>query len=98
MDDAIVDGLFAIVAAIKGETRDRALHLFEGLLGIVVGGAVLDLLAIRSDLEAGKARLDRLDLDTLRADGLEGSLTSAAVILLLARRFKGMYCESHIPS
>src|SRR5215216_4375870 len=34
---AIVDGLFAIVAAIKGETRDRALHLLEGVLGIVVG-------------------------------------------------------------
>ena len=51
------------------------------VLGIVVGGAVLDLLAIRSDLGAGKARLDRLDLDTLRADGLEGSLTSAAADL-----------------
>ena len=25
------------------------------------------------------------------------SLTSAAVILWLARRFKGMYCETHIP-
>jgi uncharacterized membrane protein HdeD (DUF308 family) len=37
---AVVDGLFAIVAAIKGETRDRALHLFEGLLGIVVGVVV----------------------------------------------------------
>ena len=34
---AIVDGLFAIVAAIKGETRDRVLHLLEGVLGIVVG-------------------------------------------------------------
>lgn len=34
---AIVDGVFAIVAAIKGETRDRAIHLLEGVLGIVVG-------------------------------------------------------------
>ena len=34
---AIVDGLFAIVAAIKGETRERVLHLLEGVLGIVVG-------------------------------------------------------------
>ena len=34
---AIVDGLFAIVAAIKGDSPDRALHLFEGVLGIVVG-------------------------------------------------------------
>jgi uncharacterized membrane protein HdeD (DUF308 family) len=34
---AVVDGVFAIVAAINGETRDRAFHLFEGLLGIVVG-------------------------------------------------------------
>ena len=34
---AIIDGVFAIVAASKGETRDRAFHLLEGLLGIVVG-------------------------------------------------------------
>jgi uncharacterized membrane protein HdeD (DUF308 family) len=34
---AIVDGVFAIVAAIQGETRDRAFHLLEGLLGIAVG-------------------------------------------------------------
>jgi uncharacterized membrane protein HdeD (DUF308 family) len=34
---AVVDGLFAIVATIKGETRERALHLLEGVLGIVVG-------------------------------------------------------------
>ncbi len=34
---AVVDGAFAIVAAIKAGTRDRAFHLFEGLLGIAVG-------------------------------------------------------------
>lgn len=34
---AIVDGVFAIIAAIKGETRDRAIHLVKGILGIVVG-------------------------------------------------------------
>ena len=34
---AVVDGLFAIAAAVKGETRDRVLHLLEGVLGIVVG-------------------------------------------------------------
>ena len=34
---AIIDGVFAIVAASKGETRDRAVHLLEGLLGIAVG-------------------------------------------------------------
>jgi uncharacterized membrane protein HdeD (DUF308 family) len=34
---AVVDGLFAIVAAITGETRDRAVHLLEGLVGIAVG-------------------------------------------------------------
>lgn len=37
---AIVDGLFAIAATITGETRDRALHLLEGILGIVVGAVV----------------------------------------------------------
>jgi uncharacterized membrane protein HdeD (DUF308 family) len=34
---AVVDGLFAIVATMKGQTRDRALHLLEGVFGIVVG-------------------------------------------------------------
>jgi uncharacterized membrane protein HdeD (DUF308 family) len=34
---AVVDGVFAIVSAIKAESRDRALHLLEGLLGIAVG-------------------------------------------------------------
>ena len=34
---AIVDRLFAIVAAIKAETRDRTFHLLEGLLSIAVG-------------------------------------------------------------
>jgi len=34
---AIVDGLFAIAATMTGEPRDRALHLLEGVLGIVVG-------------------------------------------------------------
>ena len=34
---AVVDGGFAILAAITGETRDRALHLLEGVLGVVAG-------------------------------------------------------------
>jgi uncharacterized membrane protein HdeD (DUF308 family) len=37
---AVVDGVFAIVAAIKTESRDRAFHLLEGLLGIAVGVVV----------------------------------------------------------
>lgn len=37
---AIVDGAFAIIAAIQGEIRDRAIHLFEGILGMVVGALV----------------------------------------------------------
>ena len=34
---AIVDGVFAIVAAKQGETRDRAIHVLEGVLGVAVG-------------------------------------------------------------
>ena len=34
---AVIDGVFAIVAASKGETGDRAFHVLEGLLGIAVG-------------------------------------------------------------
>ena len=37
---AIVDGAFAIVAAIQGQTRDRAIHVFEGILGVAVGALV----------------------------------------------------------
>ena len=37
---AIVDGAFAIIAVIQGETRDRAFHLFEGILGVAVGTLV----------------------------------------------------------
>jgi uncharacterized membrane protein HdeD (DUF308 family) len=37
---AIVDGAFAIVAAIQGATRDRAIHVFEGILGVAVGTLV----------------------------------------------------------
>jgi uncharacterized membrane protein HdeD (DUF308 family) len=37
---AIVDGVFAIVVAIKGETRDRAIDLFEGILCVAVGTLV----------------------------------------------------------
>jgi uncharacterized membrane protein HdeD (DUF308 family) len=34
---AVIDGVFAIVAASKGETGDRAFHVLDGLLGIAVG-------------------------------------------------------------
>lgn len=34
---AIVDGIFALVAAIKGEGGDRWTHLLEGILGIGAG-------------------------------------------------------------
>jgi len=34
---AIVDWVFTIVAAKQGETRDRAIHVFEGVLGVAVG-------------------------------------------------------------
>ena len=37
---AVVDGLFAMGAAIRGESGDRWLHLLEGLLGIAVGAIV----------------------------------------------------------
>lgn len=37
---AVVDGVFTIIAAITGETRDRALHFVEGVLGILVGAIV----------------------------------------------------------
>jgi uncharacterized membrane protein HdeD (DUF308 family) len=38
--DAIVDGLFATVASLKGKTRVLALHPFGGFLDIVVGVVV----------------------------------------------------------
>jgi uncharacterized membrane protein HdeD (DUF308 family) len=47
---AVVDGVFTIIAAITGETRDRALHFVEGVLGMVVGAIVF----LYSD-QAGRA-------------------------------------------
>ena len=37
---AIVDGAFSLIAAIQGETRDRAIHHFEDILGIALGTLV----------------------------------------------------------
>jgi uncharacterized membrane protein HdeD (DUF308 family) len=34
---AVIDGVFAIVVAFKGETRDREFDVLEGILGIAVG-------------------------------------------------------------
>ena len=34
---ALVDGIFAIIAAFQGEDRDRWWHVVEGVLGILVG-------------------------------------------------------------
>ena len=36
----VVDGLFAIAVAIKGETGDRWLHLLEGLVGVGAGAVI----------------------------------------------------------
>jgi uncharacterized membrane protein HdeD (DUF308 family) len=36
----LVDGLFAITAAIKGETGDRWLHLLEGVVGVGAGAII----------------------------------------------------------
>ena len=38
---AVVDGLFAIIAAIRGESGGRASHLLEGVLGIAAGLIVI---------------------------------------------------------
>lgn len=34
---ALVDGVFAITAALKGEDQDRLWHIAQGVLGIIVG-------------------------------------------------------------
>ena len=47
-------------------------------VAVLVVGTVADLLAIRAALDDGRDRLEALDLDTLRAQGLEGSLAAAA--------------------
>lgn len=36
----VVDGVFAIVAAVKGESGDRWLHLLEGVVGIGAGALI----------------------------------------------------------
>lgn len=61
------------------------MRVFVASVGILVAilavGALRDLLAIKGDLDEGRDRLEHLDLETLRARGLEGSLADAAAAL-----------------
>ena len=56
----------------------RSLFVLVAVAVVVVAGAVVDLVRIRSDLDAGRNALDHLDLDTVRDVGLEGALDGAA--------------------
>ncbi len=57
----------------------RPILLALGALAfVVVAGAVVDLVRIKGDLDAGHQTLDHLDLDTLRDVGLEGAINGAA--------------------
>ncbi len=64
----------------------RSLFAVLALASVVLVGAVVDLLHIRSDLDAGRARLDHLDLDTIRSQGIEGAIDGAADHLTAAHR------------
>jgi Protein of unknown function (DUF4012) len=48
------------------------------VVGLLVVAGAVELLRIRADLEAGKDRLDQLDLDTVRRLGIEDTLAGAA--------------------
>lgn len=52
--------------------------MLAAVAGLLVLGGAVELLRIRADVEAGKDRLDQLDLDTVRRLGIEDTLTGAA--------------------
>lgn len=63
------------------QTRRRRRFLFGALIALCAGFVyvgVLDLLNIADDLQAGQDRLESIDLETVRQQGIEGVLDDAA--------------------
>jgi uncharacterized membrane protein HdeD (DUF308 family) len=108
---AIVDGLFAIVATMKGQTRDRALHLLEGVFSIVVGvivflypdqaGTAVVLLiglwaAATGIVEIVSAIRLRREIDDEWLLGLSGVLSIILGAILIARPQFGQVTTTYV--
>ena len=96
----VVDGLFAIAAAIKGETGDRWLHMLEGIVGIGAGAVIFfypDLAGTAIVVVVGiwavvTGALEILSAVRLRQEienewllGIGGALSVGLGVLLIAR-------------
>jgi uncharacterized membrane protein HdeD (DUF308 family) len=108
---AVVDGLFAIAAAVKGETRDRVLHLLEGVLGIVVGlvvflypaqaGTAIVLViglwaAATGIVEIVSAIRLRLEIEDEWLLGLGGLLSLILGVILIVRPHFGQVATTYV--
>ena len=108
---ALVDGVFAIVSAIKGEGGDRWLHLLEGALGIgfgvyalvspgVAGTAIVLLIGIwavaTGILEVVSAIRLRREIEDEILLGISGAVSAVLGALLIARPNFGEVLTTYI--
>lgn len=107
----VVDGVFAMVAAFKGESGDRWLHLLEGVVGIGAGAIVLiypDLAGTAIVLVAGiwavvTGALEVLSAVRLRREidnewllGIGGALSIILGVILIARPQFGQVTTTYV--
>jgi uncharacterized membrane protein HdeD (DUF308 family) len=108
---AAVDGIFAIIAAVKGESGDRWLHVLEGGLGIAIGAIVfvwpdlagtvivlvIGLWAIVSGaLEILSAIRLRREIDEEWLLGIGGALSIVLGVILVLRPQFGQVTTTYV--
>jgi uncharacterized membrane protein HdeD (DUF308 family) len=106
-----VDGVFAIVAAIRGETRDRWLHLLEGIVGVGAGAIIFlypDLAGtaivlvigvwavVTGALELASAVRLREEIENEWLLGIGGVLSVGLGVLLIARPQFGQVTTTYV--
>lgn len=71
--------MHAAVSAVKNwGPRRIVVGVVIGIVVLVAGGAAIDLLHMRAELESGRDQLDDLDIDTIRERGFGGTVGEAA--------------------
>jgi uncharacterized membrane protein HdeD (DUF308 family) len=108
---AIVDGLFALAAAFKGESGDRWLHVLEGILGVGAGivvfafpdqaGTAIVLVigiwaAVTGVLEIFSAIRLRQEIEDEWLLGIGGVLSVALGIILVLRPQFGQVTTTYV--